>query len=115
VLFRSAATFQSTTYIYPGAVIKVDTDYALVKSSSYGVPNHTFTLDGTFLSAHAAGATFTQKGNSFWTGTGKVGSPSGFGNSDLFVGADGTHPSPAGHVALANEATRQYIMQTAPN
>ena len=36
---------------------------------------------------------------SFLRGTGKVGTPTGVGNSDIYVNSDGTHPSPAGHKA----------------
>jgi lysophospholipase L1-like esterase len=31
------------------------------------------------------------------TGTGKVGSPTGSGNADVFISSDGVHPSPDGH------------------
>ena len=36
------------------------------------------------------------------TGTGNVGAPTGVGNGDLFVSADGTHPTPAGNLYLGH-------------
>lgn len=35
------------------------------------------------------------------TGTGKVGSTTGSGNADVYIGTDGVHPTDAGHVYLA--------------
>jgi lysophospholipase L1-like esterase len=39
-------------------------------------------------------------GRGWQTGTGRVGSPKGDGNGDLYVAADGVHPTPAGCVYL---------------
>jgi lysophospholipase L1-like esterase len=46
--------------------------------------------------AMAAGAEYIDQ-TSWLTGTGDVGGPNGTGNSDIYVGADHTHPTQAGH------------------
>lgn len=53
------------------------------------------------------GAIYDSLGNlvathgAFITGTGKSGAVKGDGNADLYIGADGVHPTDAGHVYLA--------------
>lgn len=69
-------------------------------------------FDGTARYAHAVGEPMVMKGPSFLTGQGKAGTPTGFGNADLFISADGVHPTPEGHRAIAHvQATmlRQYL------
>lgn len=43
------------------------------------------------------------------TGTGKIGSTTGSGNADLYINADGTHPSAAGRLYLANRLARSIV------
>lgn len=51
--------------------------------------------------AVAAGLQFIDMVTDPWiTGSGKVGTPNGTGNADLYISSDGTHPSPAGHVYI---------------
>lgn len=65
-----------------------------------GTGPYTVTTDTAIIGAHTSGEAITQVGDCFWTGSGKVGATTGFGNCDLYVGSDGTHPSAAGHIAL---------------
>jgi lysophospholipase L1-like esterase len=65
-----------------------------------GTGPYTVTLDSSLQSAQASGAIATQVGNCLWTGTGNSGAPTGFGNSDIYVAADTTHPTAAGHQAI---------------
>lgn len=53
--------------------------------------------------AQAAGALFVSQvePQGIWTGTGHVGAPAGDGTCDVLVGADGTHPTQAGHEGIA--------------
>ncbi|MFE9812391.1 SGNH/GDSL hydrolase family protein [Streptomyces sp. NPDC005548] len=57
---------------------------------------------GTLLATHGP----------FITGTGKVGSTTGSGNADIYVGSDGIHPTDAGHAYLARRivASLQELM-----
>ena len=45
---------------------------------------------------NSAGASAPATGRGWQTGTGNVGQPRGDGNGDLYVAADGVHPTPAG-------------------
>lgn len=65
-----------------------------------GAGPYTVTTDGPLAAAHGSGSSLTQVGDCFWTGTGKVGATTGYGNCDLYVGSDGIHPIAAGHLAL---------------
>jgi lysophospholipase L1-like esterase len=65
-----------------------------------GTGPYTITIDSGLLTAQTSGTIATQVGDSLWTGVGKVGSTTGFGNCDVFVSSDGTHPSVAGHEAI---------------
>jgi len=57
-------------------------------------------FDGALQYAHSSGESWTQVGGSYLTGYGKVGAPTGFGNSDLLVSADGVHPSTEGYAEM---------------
>jgi hypothetical protein len=74
---------------------------------------YTLTPTTTFAKAHSAGDTVTLVGGSLWTGTGRVGATTGVGNSDLLVSSDGTHPSPAGHDAIAFALYEQIVASLA--
>ncbi len=58
-------------------------------------------FDGSLQSAHAVGESVVLRGPSYLTGRGKSGTPSGFGNADLYVAPDGVHPTADGHRAIA--------------
>ncbi len=57
-------------------------------------------FDGTFRYAHAAGEPVREVPPCFLTGQGGTAAPTGWGNTNLYVGADGFHPSPEGNIAL---------------
>jgi lysophospholipase L1-like esterase len=54
-------------------------------------------LNGGWL--NSSGASGPQTGP-WQTGTGNAGAPTGVGNGDIYVSADGTHPTPLGHEYL---------------
>lgn len=70
-----------------------------------GAPGSGSNLDQIRLAiqsaASSAGFTFIDP-FTWFTGTGRVGSTSGTGNSDLYVSADGTHPTTTGHDYLGH-------------
>lgn len=59
-------------------------------------------IDSTLGQNFAAGTQVRAVGCGFLTGTGKQGTTTGDGNSDIYVGSDVTHPTKAGHSNLAN-------------
>lgn len=63
--------------------------------------------DAIKVSALAAGADLIVDpiADAWFTGTGRVGTPSGTGNSDLYMGSDNVHPSQAGHEYIARRLT----------
>jgi lysophospholipase L1-like esterase len=65
---------------------------------------------GHVSAAHAVGATVTQVGPSLWTGIGRVGTTTGYGNSDTWVAADGTHPTDAGHQGIGFQLAQQISL-----
>ena len=50
----------------------------------------------------------------FFTGYGNTSSPHGDGNSDIYIGADGTHPNPAGHAYIASQLAPMMSELTFP-
>uniref|UniRef100_UPI003FA78381 hypothetical protein n=1 Tax=Salmonella enterica TaxID=28901 RepID=UPI003FA78381 len=56
---------------------------------------------------NSAGAQSPGSGTGWQTGTGTVASPRGDGNGDLYVSADGTHPSEAGADYLGDTIAAQ--------
>jgi lysophospholipase L1-like esterase len=58
-------------------------------------------LRGSWL--NSAGARSPAAGGAWQTGSGHVGNPKGDGNGDLYVSADGTHPSEAGASYLGRQ------------
>jgi lysophospholipase L1-like esterase len=55
-------------------------------------------LNGGWI--NSAGASAPATGRGWQTGTGKIGAPRGDGNADIYVSADGTHPTNAGNAYL---------------
>jgi lysophospholipase L1-like esterase len=74
-----------------------------------GTGPYTITIDSGLLTAQTSGTIATQVGDSLWTGVGKVGSTTGFGNCDVLVSSDGTHPSVAGHEAIGMTMAKLLI------
>jgi len=99
------ATLPLTAPIPPGATVHIGTypagerrEVTTVTGPASGV--YTATIKPNMTNGYAAGTTVTEVGQSFFTGSGKVGGTTGFGNSDILVGSDGAHPTQAGHDAL---------------
>lgn len=70
-------------------------------SNITGSGPYTLTLSAAVTFAWAAGDPVVLSGPQYMTGTGKIGSLSGSGNSDRYTGAGGTHPTKAGHLHIA--------------
>lgn len=62
---------------------------------------------------NSAGAQSSGSGTGWQTGTGTVASPRGDGNGDLYVSADGTHPSEAGADYLGDTIAAQFMQAIA--
>ena len=43
------------------------------------------------------------------TGTGKIDAPQNNGNADVLIGTDGAHPTPDGHVWVAQTIARWFL------
>lgn len=94
---------------YQGATIEVGsgaTRERIMATSWAANGRRLLGFDGRVRYAHAAGEPMKLVGSSYLTGRGKVGAPTGFGNADLYVSNDGTHPSDSGQKALG------FIMAT---
>ena len=93
-----ATTFNVSAPLTPGATYKFPDGSKFVAKTAGTSGSFTVTVDtGGINTAQTAGAVITQCGDSFWTGTGRVGATSGYGNCDVLVSADGQHPSSRGH------------------
>lgn len=66
-------------------------------------------IDGTLKYAHANGAPIVQVGDSFWTGHGKDGSPTYFGNCDIISSSDGTHPTVTGAMMIGRYMAVRFM------
>lgn len=75
-----------------------------------GTGPYTLTIAASSFT-HPSGDTIKQVGNCLWTGTGKVGTPTGTGNCDLYVSSDGTHPTDAGHAAIGSALAHAIAYQ----
>jgi hypothetical protein len=75
---------------------------------------YTATIKPNLTGTYAAGTPVTEVGQSFFTGSGHVNGTTGFGNSDIFVGSDGAHPTQAGHDALGVAAATQTARYVFP-
>ncbi|WP_322080184.1 SGNH/GDSL hydrolase family protein [Burkholderia cenocepacia] len=83
--------------------------------SQTGAGQYTCTMDGSLQYAHNAGETVVQVGGSYLTGSGRVGATTGYGNSDLNVYTDGTHPTDAGHMDLGQTLSSLFMNVLGPN
>lgn len=105
-----ASSFGSATYLGNRNTVKIGTDRVLIKSSTGASPGpYTYTIDGTFLNAHTSGDVVTTIGGSLLSGTGQVGSTTGYGNCDLWIGADGVHPTIDGNNGFARFKAEQIV------
>src|ERR1700730_2380682 len=80
-----------------------------------GSEYYSVTFDGAMQYAHAKWTPYRQVGSSYLTGRGKIGALQGFGNCDLFVSADGVHPTRPGSVALGQLLADLFVAAIAPN
>ncbi|HDR9003228.1 TPA: SGNH/GDSL hydrolase family protein [Burkholderia vietnamiensis] len=83
--------------------------------SQTGAGQYTCTMDGSLQYAHNASEPVVQVGGSYLTGSGRVGATTGYGNSDLNVYTDGTHPTDAGHLDLGQTLASLFMNALAPN
>lgn len=90
----NATTFTSTKTLQAGGTYRFADGTRFYVKSAAG----TFTTVDKIATAQLAGATFTQVGSCYLVGTGRLGATSGFGNCDVNVGPDNTHPSKNGHM-----------------
>lgn len=88
-------------------------DKSRFRVKSYtGTGPYTMTLDSPLLTAQSSGVVATQVGDSMWTGIGKVGATTGYGNSDILVQNDGTHPSdPSGYTMIGTTMAMLLLNQ----
>lgn len=112
------ATLPLTAAVPPGSTIHIGTypagerrEVTTVTGPASGV--YTATIKPVMSNGYAAGTAVTEVGQSFFTGTGRVGATTGHGNSDIFIGTDNAHPTQAGHdalgVAIASQVAK-YVL-----
>jgi hypothetical protein len=102
----------------PGSHLDIDgTERVQVKSFNVVAPGvFGLQFDGSTRLAHAHGEPARMVGPCFWTGTGRAGATTGFGNSDLFVDTDGVHPThDLGFRALGYALADLLLDALAPN
>jgi lysophospholipase L1-like esterase len=100
----NATSFASSADFPIGCTVEIGTSTARerrVVTALSGVGPFTHTV-AALNSAHPSGEVVRLVGPCLWTGTGKVGSTTGSGNSDRLVSSDGTHPTQDGYDALAS-------------
>ena len=100
-----ATSFTTTTHLIVGATYKFTDGTACYVKSVSGL---TATVDRV-PRAQISGSQIVQCGNCVFTGTGRQGATTGWGNADLCVSTDGTHPMNLGHKLLGETAARQMI------
>jgi lysophospholipase L1-like esterase len=115
----SSTAFTSTTIFPQGTTVSIGTYPNAERREVTGTVTgsgsgpYTHPVSPGLVDAHAAGESVTQVGPSIFTGSGRVGATTSNGNSDILIGADGAHPTQAGHdvlgVALATQVAR-YIL-----
>lgn len=97
--------------IAPRQHIQIDRERMEVLSVA-GVGPFAHTVSGNVAAAHTSGTSVTVVGAPLWTGTGQVGTTTGYGNSDVFVSSDGVHPSTAGHEAIGKQLAQGILSLT---
>lgn len=109
----AATTFLSNTVFPVGSTIVIEESNTskrrrcIVTGISGTTAPYTHTVNRDLGEAHSSGVEIKTVGDCFWTGRGKVGATTGFGNCDLFVSSDGQHPSDLGHQALGAIASEK--------
>lgn len=97
-----ASTLTTNFVMQPGSVLDINGVERVHVRSFVNVSTGVYraTIDGVLRNSHASGVQVTQVGPCYITGTGNTGTPSGFGNADVFVGPDGLHQTDLGYTAL---------------
>jgi hypothetical protein len=111
-IFNFVPAYHGTYLIDTGAAQEM---IQIKTYSQTGSGQYTCTMDGTCQYAHNAGAPVVQTGGSYLTGTGYQGATTGYGNSDLNVYTDDTHPTDAGHLDLGQTLTALFMRAIATN
>lgn len=103
----SATTFTAAGFVVAGSVMQFpDGSRCFVRSRS----GFTATVDRV-VNAQTSGATITQVANTELTGNGNIGAPTGVGNCDVMIAADGIHRSSAGHLCMGLLLGAAYVAQ----
>jgi len=90
---ENATSLSTTLPLIMGATYEFDDGTAFFVRS---VSGNTASVD-KIARSQLSGATVSIRGSSYLTGTGKVGTASGWGVCDLAVSSDGVHPTNLGH------------------
>lgn len=98
-----ATSFTTAAQLVPGATYKFPDGTACYVRSTSGL---TATVDRV-PTAQTSGAVVTQCGACVFTGTGRSGATTGWGNADLAISSDDAHPLNFGHRLLGETAARQ--------
>lgn len=93
----NATTFTTAGFMCEGTTYEFPDGSRAFSISRAGF---TATVDRV-VNAQAATSRITQVGNCFIRGSGNVGAPTGIGNADTNISADGIHPAPPGHLGYA--------------
>ena len=80
--------------------LQVDNERVEINQLTAGTGPFTHSIRSPFTANHTAGAVITEVGQPIWTGTGRVGATTGYGNSDTWTSSDNVHPTDAGHQGL---------------
>lgn len=106
----NATTFKSNTMFGVKSSVTIEDDRAEIAAVSGASAPFTYTLStGVLFDAHASGTDIKTVGNSYLTGSGKVGATTGYGCCDIVVGSDGTHYTDYGHRYLASVCASALI------
>lgn len=105
------ATSLATTAVLPPNITYQFADGTMFVTKTGGLSP---TIDKC-ANAQSNGAIITQVGDCLWSGNGYVGATTGFGNCDVNVGSDHTHPTQSGHECIAEAIASQLMLALAPN
>lgn len=108
---RCLASSSTATNIRVGSTVEIGTGSVRERKVINGLTQITgsdvsYAFDGALQYAHAASEPVVEVGPSYLTGRGQIGTTTGWGNADIFTGADGVHPGQDGHSALAMAMAR---------
>lgn len=114
----------SSCGLYTGMVIDIEPGTANEEEievrdwtvGSFSPPFYLVHFAGVLQHNHNLGVSYVQVGRSLWTGVGNNVTPTGYGNSDLYVGAGGgdtVHPSASGAAAVGAALATLLQLQTA--